>query len=245
MNKEKISVLIPAFNEEEKIITTIDETIKVLDGLGDDYEVVIIDDGSKDNTFGIVSKNLSNYNGKVRIEKYSKNMGKGYAIKYGFNFVTGDYILFLDADMDLHPSQIMNFLKLMEEHKADVVMGSKRHKDSVVNYPKSRKILSNGYYLLIKILFGLPVKDTQTGFKLFRYEALKNGISRIIVKRYAFDLELLVVLHKLGYKITECPIYLKPSRRYYNRIGLKDIYNTFIDTAAIFYRLHIKKYYNN
>src|SRR5680860_853587 len=110
MNKEKISVLIPAFNEEEKIIATIDETIKVLDGLGDDYEVVIIDDGSKDDTYGIVSKNLPNYNGKVRIEKYSKNMGKGYAIKYGFSFVTGDYILFLDADMDIHPAQIIAFL---------------------------------------------------------------------------------------------------------------------------------------
>ena len=97
---------------------------------------------------------------------------------------------------------------------------------------------------MIKILFGLPVKDTQTGFKLFRYEALKNGISRIVVKRYAFDLELLEVLHKMGYKIIECPIYLKPSRTYYDRIGLKDIYHTFIDTVAIFYRLKIKRFYD-
>ena len=245
MLKGKISVIIPAFNEEDNILTTIEETIKVLAEFGTDYEVIIIDDGSVDNTYNKVQENLSIFNGIVKIESYKSNIGKGFAIKYGFNFVSGDYVLFLDADMDLHPSHMKDFLKLIEEYKADVVMGSKRHKDSIVDYPKSRKFLSNGYYLLIKILFGLPVKDTQTGFKLFRYEALKNGISRIIVKRYAFDLELLVVLHKLGYKIIESPIYLKPSRRYYNRIGLKDIYHTFIDTAAIFYRLYIKKYYNN
>ena len=244
MVKEKISILIPAFNEEDKIILTIKETLNVFEKIGYDYEIVIIDDGSVDNTYNIVQENLNIFNGRVKIERYKSNTGKGFAIKYGFNFVSGDYVLFLDADLDLHPSQITNFLKLMEEHKADVVMGSKRHKDSIVDYPKSRKFLSTGYYFLIKILFGLPVKDTQTGFKLFRYEALKNGISRIIVKRYAFDLELLVVLHKLGYKIIECPIYLKPSRRYYNRIGLKDIYHTLIDTAAIFYRLKVKRFYD-
>ncbi|MCL4384853.1 MAG: glycosyltransferase family 2 protein [Cyanobacteria bacterium] len=243
MVKEKISILIPAFNEEENIIPAINETIEVFKKLELDYELIIIDDGSIDNTYKKVQESLHTFNGRVKIERYELNAGKGYAIKYGFNFVSGDYILFLDADLDLHPSQITNFLKLMEEYKADVVMGSKRHKDSVVNYPKSRKILSNGYYFLIKILFGLPVKDTQTGLKLFRYEALKNSISKIVIKRYAFDLELLVVLYKLGYKIVECPIYLKPTRRYYNRIGLKDIYHMLMDTLAIFYRLYIKKYY--
>jgi len=243
MFKEKISILIPAFNEEENIIFTINETLEVFKKLRIDYELIIIDDGSIDNTYKKVQESLYNFNGKVKIERYKLNLGKGYAIKYGFNFVSGDYVLFLDADLDLHPSQITNFLKLMKNHKADAVIGSKRHKDSVVDYPKSRKILSNVYYFLIKVLFGLPVKDTQTGLKLFRYEALKNSISKIVVKRYAFDLELLIVLHKSGYKIVECPIYLKPTRRYYNRIWLKDIYHTLIDTLAIFYRLHIKKYY--
>lgn len=243
MFKEKISILIPAFNEEENIIFTINETLEVFKKLGIDYELIIIDDGSIDNTYKKVQESLYNFNGKVKIERYKLNLGKGYAIKYGFNFVSGDYVLFLDADLDLHPSQITNFLKLMKNHKADAVIGSKRHKDSVVDYPKSRKILSNVYYFLIKVLFGLPVKDTQTGLKLFRYEALKNSISKIVVKRYAFDLELLIVLHKSGYKIVECPIYLKLTRRYYNRIWLKDIYHTLIDTLAIFYRLHIKKYY--
>ena len=243
MKQEKISVLIPAFNEEENILLTVKETINVLNTLDKDYEVVIVDDGSHDNTYDIVKKELGQFNDKVKIEKYTPNQGKGFAIKYGFNFVTGDYVLFLDADLDLHPSQITNFLYLMKKEKADIIMGSKRHKDSIVDYPKSRKFLSNGYYFLIKILFGLPVKDTQTGFKLFKYEALKTGIQKIVVKKYAFDLELLVVLNKCGYKIVEGPIYLRQARKY-GRIGLKDIFYIFWDTMAVFYRLYIKRYYD-
>lgn len=244
MKQEKISVLIPAFDEEENVLLTVKETINVLNTLDKDYEVVIIDDGSHDNTYDIVKKELCQFNDKVKIEKYTPNQGKGFAIKYGFNFVTGDYVLFLDADLDLHPSHIFDFLRLMIEQKADVVMGSKRHKDSVVDYPLSRRILSTGYYFLIRILFGLSVKDTQTGFKLFKYEALKKGISKVVIKKFAFDLELLVILHKFGYSITECPVSLKPTRKYYNRIGLKDIFYTLWDTIAIFYRLHILKYYD-
>ena len=244
MKKEKISILIPAFNEEDKILLTIKETIKVFDEIDYEYEIIIIDDGSVDDTYKIVSENLNIINRNIKIERYITNMGKGSAIKHGFQFLSGDYVLFLDADLDLHPFQIINFLKLMKKHKADLVMGSKRHKDSVVNYPNIRKFISNGYYFLIKILFGLPIKDTQTGFKLFKYEALKNSIYRIIVKRYAFDLELLVVLNKLGYKIIEGPIYLKPSRAYYNRIGLKAVFDTLVDTLAIFYRLKIRRFYD-
>ena len=244
MENKKISILIPAFNEEKKIITTINETINVLDELKRNYEIVIIDDGSIDSTYNIVKENLCSFNSKVKVKKYLPNAGKGFAIKYGFRFVTGEYILFLDADLDLHPSLLKNFLKLIEEHKADIVIGSKRHIKSVVDYPLSRKILSNGYYFIIKFLFGLPIKDTQTGFKLFRYKALEKGISKIVVKKYAFDLELLVVLNKYGYKIIEAPIYLKPTRSYYGRIKMRDIFHIFWDTIAIFYRLHILKYYD-
>ena len=243
MKREKISILIPAFDEEENIIFTIKETIKVFDELNKDYEIVIIDDGSADDTYNNVTRNLGIFNNRVKVEKYIPNMGKGFAIKHGFNFVTGDYVLFLDADLDLHPSQITNFLKLMKEEKADVVIGSKRNKGSIVDYPISRKILSTGYYFLIKLLFGLPVKDTQTGLKLFKYIAMKDSISKIVVKKYAFDLEMLVVLNKYGYKIIEGPIYLKPTRKY-RRIGIKDIFNIFWDTLAVFYRLHIKKFYD-
>lgn len=240
---DKFSILIPAYNESKNIVFAIKETINVLESLGSDYEVIIIDDGSDDNTYDAVSKELHIFNNKVKIEKYVPNKGKGFAIKYGFNFVTGDYILFLDADLDLHPEQVKNLIESMQKNDADVAIGSKLHKDSVVEYPLSRRVLSTGYYFLIKLLFGMPIKDTQTGLKLFKYKALENTISKVIIKRYAFDLEMLVILNKDGYKIIECPIYLKPTRKY-GRIGIRDIFNIFWDTIAIFYRLHILKYYN-
>lgn len=243
MKQEKISILIPAFNEKENILLTIKETIAVFDDLGKDYEVIIIDDGSYDGTYNAVEKELGQFNNRVKIERYTPNQGKGFAIKYGFNFVTGDYVLFLDADLDLHPSQINNFLYLMKKRKADIVMGSKMHKNSVINYPFTRRFYCIGYYFIIRLLFSLPVKDTQTGFKLFRYEALKTAVQKIVVKKYAFDLELLVVLNKYGYKIVEGPIYLRQARKY-GRIRLRDIFYIFWDTMAIFYRLYIKKYYD-
>ena len=144
--------------------------------------------------------------------------------------------------MDLSPNQIVNFLKLMKESKSDIIIGSKMHKDSILNYPRIRKFYSFIYYILIKVLFGLPVKDTQTGMKLFKADAFKKAASKIVIKRYAFDLEMLVVLYKMGYRIIECPIVLKSTRKF-GRIGIKDAINIFIDTIAIFYRLYFKKFY--
>ena len=243
MEDEKISILIPAFNEEENIILTLKETIDVLENLKKAYEIIIIDDGSIDNTYNKVKSNIEIFNDKVKIYQYAPNTGKGFAIKYGFSYVTGDYVLFLDADLDIHPSLVNNFLRLIKEHRADVVIGSKLNKDSVVHYPLTRRILSVGYYILIKVLFNLPVKDTQTGLKLFNYSTLKKALSKVVVKKYAFDLELLVILNKYKFKIVEAPIYLKPTRKF-GRIGVRDIFNIFYDTMAIFYRLHIKKYYD-
>jgi glycosyltransferase involved in cell wall biosynthesis len=239
----KVSVLIPAFNEEKTIIDAIKETIKVFERLDFDYEIIVIDDGSVDNTSTQVKNNANIFNNKVQLVKHQNNSGKGFAIKQGFNAASGDYVLFLDADLDLHPQQVVDFLHLIESNEADLVIGSKMHKESVVDYPLTRKILSFGYYVLVRILFNLPVKDTQTGLKLFKYELLEKSLEKIIVKKYAFDLELLVVLNKLKFKIMEAPIYLKPTRKF-GRIGFMDIYYVMLDTIAIFYRLYIKKYYD-
>ena len=239
---EKFSILIPAYNEEKNIILTITETIKVFEDFKKDYEIIVIDDGSTDNTCNLVKKNLPNFNNEVKLESYSPNKGKGYALKYGFNFASGDYVLFLDADLDLHPSQLVNLYNLMMKKNADVVIGSKLNKSSSLNYPAIRKFLSRGYYIFIKVLFHLPLKDTQTGLKLFKYEVLKNSINKLRINKYAFDLELLAIINKYGYKIIESPVTVK-SKRKHRKIGLKDIINIALDTIWIFYRLNIKKSY--
>jgi dolichol-phosphate mannosyltransferase len=242
-NPVDFSILIPAYNEEANIVATIEETAKVLEAFNPSYEIIIIDDGSRDRTLEKVLSVINSGNYKVKIQSYFPNKGKGYALKYGTGFANGNHILFLDADLDLHPSQLIEMYKIMQENNADVVIGSKMHKDSMLNYPFLRKILSSSYYLIIKVLFRLKVKDTQTGIKLFKQEVLKKCISQVLVKRYAFDLELLVIINRKGYRIFEAPVYVKENREF-RRIGVKDAFKVFFDTLGVFGRYYFKKQYS-
>ncbi len=173
---------------------------------------------------------------------YGGNHGKGFAIRYGFKYTTGDIVAFIDADMNIHPRQIVTFIKEMERTDADVVVGSKRHPDSKVNYPVNRKIFSDVYYLFVKTLFGIQVKDTQVGLKLYKRKVLEDICPIVVVKRYAFDIEILANVHRLGYKITEAPIEI--DMNFDSHVNKKAIWNMFWDTCAIFYRMNIMHYYD-
>jgi len=238
----KVSIIIPTYNEEKYIDFSIRETVRAFNDFGCKYEIIIVDDGSSDNTYQKAVEFTSRYN-NIIVKKNRSNYGKGRALKKGFRYASGKYIVFLDADMDLHPEQLQTFFDIMKLDNADVVIGSKRHPNSRLDYPLGRKIISDVYFFLINFLFNLPVRDTQTGLKLFRYEVLKRVLPKILIKKFAFDLEILVNAHRLGYQIAEAPIVLTSQRRY-GRIGLRAIYNTFIDTIAIWYRMYILKYYN-
>ena len=232
----KLSVVVPMYNESG-IYNNMKEMIKSLDRDFDDYEIILVDDGSKNDCLKEAKRIKSK---KLRIVGYKENKGKGHALKYGFKFVEGDYVTFIDADLDLHPDQIKTFFGHIDNY--DIVIGNKRHSQSKVHYPWFRKFFSWGYHLLIFFLFGLKLKDTQSGLKLFKKSCLDVILPKIAVKKYAFDLELLVVAKKYGFKVYEAPIKLvyKFSG---TGINLKQIYYMFVDTLAIFYRLRIKRYY--
>ena len=131
----------------------------------------------------------------------------------------------------------------MEETKADIVIGSKRHPQSTIHYPWHRRIVSSVYFFLVKIMFGLPIRDTQTGLKLFKRDVLKKVFPKVLIKKFAFDLELLVVAHHYGYHITEAPVVVK-FNRFLGSVGIKSIWDTWLDTMAVFYRMNILKYYD-
>lgn len=244
VQRELMSVIIPAYNEGSCIYKNLLETAKVLSAAGYRYEMIVVNDGSTDNTLNETKRATNEIDG-LKIVDCSVNGGKGHAVKVGFNEAEGDLVVFLDADLDLHPEQIRNLVDILDEKQVDVVIGSKWHPESQLNYPFSRKVISNIYAFILWILFRLPLKDTQTGLKLYKYEVLKRVLPKILCKKYAFDLEILVNVHHLGYKIAEVPVQLHFRRRVqWGRIGLRDMYTTGVETLAVFYRMHVIRYYD-
>ncbi|HZY95933.1 MAG TPA: glycosyltransferase family 2 protein [Candidatus Cybelea sp.] len=238
-----LSILMPAYNEAHSIAENVCETMATMRALGIDSEIVVIDDGSMDGTHAAASTALRAWPDRVRVVRCPRNEGKGNALICGATYSRGDYVAFLDADMDLHPEQLANFFAIMEAQDADAVIGSKFHPGSKVEYPPLRRVYSFFYYMLVRSLFGLPVRDTQTGIKLFKREVLDRVLPRVLVKRFAFDLELLANVHHFGYRIAEAPVTLN-FQRVCSRLRLPAVWNVFLDTLAIFYRMRILHYYD-
>jgi cellulose synthase/poly-beta-1,6-N-acetylglucosamine synthase-like glycosyltransferase len=238
-----ISVVLPAYNEERQIYQMVTETRAAMGETGMPFEIVVVDDGSTDGTAREAMRASLDFEG-VRAIILPENQGKGNALNRGFQASTRDLVCFIDADLDLHPRQVRTLLEVMRSSGADVVIGSKRHPESKLDYPWYRKLFSTVYYLLTLLLFRLPVKDTQTGIKLFRREVLARSFPRIVCKQYTLDVELLVVANRLGYRIAEAPITLTFQGRF-GRVGWPSIRNIITDTMAVFYRLNILKYYKS
>jgi hypothetical protein len=149
--------------------------------------------------------------------------------------------------MEIDPNGISLILEHMEWYDADIIVASKRHPASQVKYPIDRKIISILAMIFSKVLLGITVNDTQAGLKIFRRQVLKKVLPRLLVKRYAFDLEILSVANYLGFKrIFEAPVKLRYDfKSLTHASGLKIIYKCFIDALAVFYRLRILRYYDD
>ncbi len=238
-----LSLVVPAYKQEKTIVKDIINLDSILSSFDFKYEIIVVVDGFFDNTF---DKAKSVKKNTVKVFGYEINKGKGFAIKYGIEKAEGDIIGFIDAGMDIDPSEISIMLDIFDWNKADIVVGSKLHPDSKVNYPFARKILSWGYRTVTHILFGFSVRDTQVGFKIYRKKVAKDVFKRILVKRFAFDVEALAVAYQLGYKkIYESPIKLDFSG--YSSVSILNFWRIILrmlwDTAAVFYRLKILHYY--
>ncbi|MDP4010601.1 MAG: glycosyltransferase family 2 protein [Candidatus Roizmanbacteria bacterium] len=239
-----LSLIIPAYKQEKTIVENIIHIQEALAAIRYDHEIIVVVDGKVDDT---VEKLKKAQLPKVKIVWYKENQGKSFAIRVGMHEAKGDYVMFMDSGMEIDPNGISMLLEHMEWYEADIIVGSKRHPASIINYSLQRKILSYGYYVIVKILFGINVHDTQAGIKIYKKTVLEKVLPRLIEKKFCGDLEILVVASQLGYKrIFEAPIKLNYNLGTMSTAAtIKSIRGIFTDTLAIFYRKNILHYYSS
>lgn len=240
-----LSLIVPAYKQERTIRADLENIYETLNEglpLNFNYEIICVVDGFLDKTYEN-AKRLKLKN--LKVLGYEHNLGKGHAVRLGMKEAKGDLISFLDAGMDISPKGVMMLISHMDWYNADIIVGSKRHPVSRVNYPILRHILSIGYHVGVKVLFGLPLTDTQSGLKIFKRKVIDTILPRLLVKRYAMDIEMLAVAKYLGFnRIYEAPIEVKFDKRTSN-IKWTTIFKMFQDTMAVFYRLKILHYYDD
>ncbi len=236
MGQVALSFVVPAYNEEDFIEDTLGTIDAVIKGKNLTYEIVVVDDGSLDGTLAKVVKYAKN-NAHIKVVSYTKNIGKGYAVKTGFMQTSGDLVVFTDSDMEIDLGMVSKYLKALED--GDIVIASKRHSSSQIKAPLSRKILSLSFNTLVRLLTGVPLNDTQSGLKAMKKSAFVDIFPRLTVKRYAFDAELLTVAHLYGLKVVEMPVKIKLDASF----KPKEMWNMFIDLLGIAYRLRVIHWY--
>ena len=238
-----LTVVVPVYNGGDEIVANVEAIRRaVLEGMpGEEIELLVISDGSIDGT----AERLLERRGEqgIRVLHYDRNLGKGYAVKAGALAAHGEWIGLVDADLDLDPRSLPDYLDTARRDGLDFAVGSKRHPDSVVQYPSSRRLASWCYQQLNRVLFRLDVGDTQVGLKVFSRRVAEDVVPLLLVKRFAFDLELLAVATALGHdRIRELPVRLD-YRFTGSGVGSLAVLGALWDTAAIFYRLRILRTY--
>lgn len=244
-NPKLLSVIIPAYKQSRTIVSSIRSINTLLQSIEYDYEIIVVVDGDIDQT---LQKAKTVASKKIKVVGYKTNKGKGYALRYGMARSRGDIVAFIDAGADLEPAGLRMLLAHFEWYKADIVVGSKWHPVSIVEYPLWRRIMSRTYGLLVKMLFRIRVSDTQLGMKFYRRKVLEDVLPRLIVKKFAFDIEILAVAKHLGYsKIYEAPVELRwdEANSTISKNVIGSIQDTLLDTIAVFYRLYILHYYDS
>lgn len=236
MSRVELSFVLPAYNEGDSIERALDTLDRVVKETGLPYEIVVVDDGSMDST-RLKAINYANKNGHVRVIGYNRNVGKGYAVKTGFMQAVGDAVVFVDSDLEIDLERISEYVEALRH--GDIVIASKWHPESVVEMPLIRRIFGCGFNVLVRLMAGVKLRDTQTGLKAIKKSVFKDIFPRLAVKRYAFDVELLAVANLYGLKIVERPVNMR-MRGLFNP---KDVWGMFVDLLGITYRLRVLRWY--
>ncbi|MCT4622802.1 MAG: glycosyltransferase family 2 protein [Schleiferiaceae bacterium] len=203
----KLSVIIPAYNEANRISKPLLETAKYLTNTFPDFEIIVSNDGSTDNTLEVVQE-LSKTISELRLISYDQNKGKGYAIKQGIEAATGDILLFADADGATPIEQTEQLIAPILNGKADISIGTRYDENSeiVKKQPTYRVVWSRLSNKVIQSLLLPGIKDPHCGFKAFKRDVAKDIFSKSNINGWSFDLEILALAQKANYSITEIPV---------------------------------------
>jgi glycosyltransferase involved in cell wall biosynthesis/O-antigen/teichoic acid export membrane protein len=234
-----VTLVVPYFNPGPRFEDHLCGIDDILSASGQSYEIIAVSDGSSTHLPDDIERKLA---GRLRLLRLPLNQGKGHALRVGMHSGRGLYLGFIDADGDIPASVLREFLTCAKRDRPDVLLGTKRHPRSSVEYPALRRLLSVGYQLVTRCLFRLSARDTQTGIKMVRRDVLAEVLPRMLEKRFAFDLELLVVARQLGYgHVQELPVTI--GTRFTSTVSLVATWRLLIDTLAIFYRLRLMRFY--
>ena len=235
---KSLSVVIPAYNESQRIKNTIDAVLKYLENWKIKFEIIVVDDGSIDNTADIV-KNIKDK--RVRIVKNGKNYGKGYSVRNGVLNSKYEYVLFSDADLSTPIDMIDKFEKYLDY---DIIIGSRAlsESDIKIKQPFYREFMGKTFNKFVRLFTVRGIKDTQCGFKLFKRNIAKKIFERATLNGFGFDVEILYIAKLNGIKIAEVPVVWKNSRISKVR-PIKDSVNMFKDLFVIRINKAKGKYY--
>jgi glycosyltransferase involved in cell wall biosynthesis len=226
----------PVYRLAAPIAANLEQVVTALASI-DGLEVIVVDDGSDDGSRAAAERAAASLRG-VLVTGYAVNAGKGQAIRTGFEASHGDTVVFLDGDLDLPPEQIPELLRIHKDRGVDALVGAKRRAMRAGGYPRMRRVLSRLFSLAVKIAFRLPVSETQTGLKVFRRQALEHTLPGLQVTRYAYDIELLAKMHRLGYTIAEAPVTVRSAASASN-VSAGTLWEMARDTAAVWFRIHL------
>jgi glycosyltransferase involved in cell wall biosynthesis len=234
-----ITVVMPYYNPGDRLRATVERTVEVLRATGATFEVVTVSDGSTDGSERTLGELPAD--AVVRVVLPARG-GKGQAVRAGLERGRGRYLGFIDADGDVPPELLADFIEVVRAQGPDVVLGSKRHRDSDVVYPPARRLYSWGYQQVVRLLFHLDVRDTQAGIKLVRRDVLVDVLPSMREQGFAFDLELLVVARLFGHRhLVEAPIRI--GRRFTSTVSPRAVVEMLGDTLAIWWRLRVRRSY--
>ncbi|MEP6536721.1 MAG: dolichyl-phosphate beta-glucosyltransferase [Bryobacteraceae bacterium] len=203
-----LSIVIPAYNEAKRLPASMDAVLAFLNTASYSFaELVVVDDGSKDSTAAVVEDYRQSHP-CVRLLRNPGNRGKGYAVRHGMLDAKGEWVLFSDADLSAPIEEIRKLLATAESENAQVAIGSRALDRSLVAVHQSgfRELSGKIFNLVMRLLTGLPFRDTQCGFKLYRNKAAKEVFSRQILDGFSFDVEDLCIAKELGLKTVEVPV---------------------------------------